>query len=45
VIMMLVVLSPLTLGAKLDGHPEELLGGALCLAAVLAASTRMSLSA
>jgi hypothetical protein len=34
----LMVLNPATLGSRLDGHPEELLGGALCLAAVLAAT-------
>jgi Glycosyltransferase family 87 len=33
----LMVLSPLTIGARLGGHPEELLAGALCVGAVLAA--------
>jgi len=36
-VAVLMVLSPLTLANQLSGHPEELLGGALCLAAVLAA--------
>lgn len=35
--VMLMVLSPLTIGARLGGHPEELLAGALCVGAVLAA--------
>jgi hypothetical protein len=35
-LLILLVLSPLTVGGMLKGHPEELLGGALCLAAVLA---------
>jgi hypothetical protein len=33
----LIVINPVTIGFELAGHPEELLGGALCLAAVLAA--------
>ncbi len=33
----LMMLSPLTIGARLGGHPEELLAGALCVGAVLAA--------
>jgi hypothetical protein len=36
-VAVLMAVSPLTLGNQLSGHPEELLGGALCLAAVLAA--------
>ena len=32
-----MMLSPLTIGARLGGHPEELLAGALCVGAVLAA--------
>jgi hypothetical protein len=34
--VVLMVLSPLTIGARLGGHPEELLAGALCVGAVLA---------
>jgi hypothetical protein len=34
----LCVVNPLTLGALEVGHPEELLGGALCVAAVLLAA-------
>jgi hypothetical protein len=33
----LIVINPVTIGLELAGHPEELLGGALCLGAVLAA--------
>ncbi len=33
----LMVLSPLTIGARLGGHPEELLAGVMCVGAVLAA--------
>ncbi len=36
-IVALMVVNPVTIGIHLDGHPEELLGGALCVAAVLAA--------
>ncbi len=36
-IVTLMVLSPMAVGLQLDGHPEELLGGALCVAAVLSA--------
>jgi hypothetical protein len=35
--LVLCVANPLTLGALEVGHPEDLLGGALCVAAVLAA--------
>jgi hypothetical protein len=34
----LMIVSPLTLGVRLGGHPEELLGGALCVGSVLAAT-------
>jgi len=36
-VVSMMLLSPLTLGNGISGHPEELLGGALCVAAVLAA--------
>ena len=32
-----MMLSPMTIGARLGGHPEELLAGALCVGAVLGA--------
>jgi hypothetical protein len=38
VALALCVANPLTLGALEVGHPEDLLGGALCVAAVLAAA-------
>ncbi len=37
IVVALMTFNPVTIGMHLDGHPEELLGGALCLAAVLAA--------
>jgi hypothetical protein len=42
---LLMAISPLALGTQLDGHPEELLGGALCVAAVLAAIDDRSVAA
>ena len=39
------VVNPMTLTALYYGHPEELLGGALCVAAVLAAGERRALTA
>jgi hypothetical protein len=42
---LLMVVNPLTIGAQLGGHPEELLGGALCVAAVLAAAGERPLAA
>lgn len=41
----LIVINPVTIGLELAGHPEELLGGALCLAAVLAAISERPLLA
>jgi hypothetical protein len=41
----LCAINPLTLRALEIGHPEELLGGALCVAAALAASRRHPLAA
>lgn len=40
VVLIALVASPVALRALEIGHPEELLGGALCVAAVLAAPTR-----
>lgn len=40
VVLVVLAASPLALRALEIGHPEELLGGALCVAAVLAAATR-----
>src|SRR4051794_9179184 len=37
VVLALAVLSPMNWHALADGHPEELLGAALCVAAVIAA--------
>jgi hypothetical protein len=39
------VVNPVTLSALYYGHPEELLAGALCVAAVLAAGERRALTA
>jgi hypothetical protein len=41
-VLALAVLSPMNLHALYDGHPEELLGAALCVAAVLAAASGRS---
>ena len=41
----LCAINPLTLRALETGHPEELLGGALCVAAALAAARRHPLAA
>lgn len=44
-IVCLMIVNPATVGDRLFGHPEELLGGALCLAAVLTATDgRVALS-
>ncbi len=40
VVLVALAASPVALRALEIGHPEELLGGALCVAAVLAAATR-----
>ena len=42
VVLGLAVLGPMNFHALADGHPEELLGAALCVAAVLAASSGRS---
>jgi len=44
VVLIALVASPLALSALEIGHPEELLGGALCVAAVLVARARPSLA-
>lgn len=44
VVLVALVASPVALRALEIGHPEELLGGALCVAAVLAATTRPMLA-
>jgi hypothetical protein len=38
-VLLLAVLSPMNLHAVADGHPEELLGAALCVTAVVAAAS------